>query len=139
MPHGNDFFQSKQTKVYLSISYIFLHLFEMIENQIVVKIELEVKVVSSLPFTFRLFLYKFFIKISDFKIECPGVWLCSAGGSVEITIRCLGYFFKTRPAPERFPILVHQVYTMEGYFQNIDSFSGMDRILGKIFITFFNK
>lgn len=54
------------------------------------------------------------------------------GGSVEITICCLGYFFKSR-APGRFPILVHKVFTMEGYFKEIDSFSSMDRILGKIF------
>lgn len=57
------------------------------------------------------------------------------GGSVETTISCLGYFFKSR-APGRFPILIHQVFTMEGYFQEIDSFSSMDRMLGKIFFFF---
>lgn len=55
------------------------------------------------------------------------------GGSVEITICCLGYFFKTR-APGRFPILIHQVFTMEGYFKEIYSFSNMDRILGKFLL-----
>lgn len=78
---------------------------------------------------------KYSYKFLFLKIECPGVWLCSAGGSIEVTICCLGYFFKTR-APGRFPIMIHQVFTMEGFFYNVDSFSSMDRTLGKICLQF---
>lgn len=60
------------------------------------------------------------------------------GGSVEITICCLGYFFKSR-APGRFPILIHQVFTMEGYFQGIDTVSSMDRILGELFLLMISE
>ncbi|XP_075162029.1 spermatogenesis associated 6-like protein [Haematobia irritans] len=69
---------------------------------------------------------RFHVKI-DLKLHavtCPGVWLCSHG-YLEVTLKTLGYFFRTGAIEPYFPILCHDHYKMEGYFKNTPSIASL--------------
>ncbi|XP_013108414.2 spermatogenesis associated 6-like protein isoform X2 [Stomoxys calcitrans] len=69
---------------------------------------------------------RFHVKI-DIKLHavtCPGVWLCSHG-YLEVTLKTLGYFFRTGAIEPYFPILCHDHYKMEGYFKNTPSIASL--------------
>ncbi|XP_061397539.1 uncharacterized protein LOC133333227 [Musca vetustissima] len=69
---------------------------------------------------------RFHIKI-ELKLQavtCPGVWLCSHG-YLEVTIKTLGYFFRTGAMEPYFPLLCHDHYKMEGYFKNTPSIASL--------------
>ncbi|XP_067613264.1 uncharacterized protein [Eurosta solidaginis] len=73
---------------------------------------------------------RFFVKI-DFELHavtCPGVWLCTHG-YLEVTIKTLGYFFRTGAMEPRFPLLCHDKFTMEGYFKSVGSLCELERVL----------
>uniref|UniRef100_A0A1I8M638 Spermatogenesis-associated protein 6 N-terminal domain-containing protein n=2 Tax=Musca domestica TaxID=7370 RepID=A0A1I8M638_MUSDO len=57
-------------------------------------------------------------------VTCPGVWLCSHG-YLEVTIKALGYFFRTGAMEPYFPLLCHDTYKMEGYFKNTPSIASL--------------
>nr|XP_014092824.1 uncharacterized protein LOC106619309 isoform X1 [Bactrocera oleae] len=61
-------------------------------------------------------------------VTCPGVWLCTHG-YLEVTIKTLGYFFRTGAMEPRFPLLCHDKFTMDGYFKSVGSISDLDRVL----------
>ncbi|KAH8419529.1 hypothetical protein KR222_004604 [Zaprionus bogoriensis] len=61
-------------------------------------------------------------------LTCPGVWLCSHG-YLEVTIKTLGYYFRTGAMEPRFPMLCHDQFTMEGYFRQVDSLEQMRQML----------
>ncbi|EDW18926.1 uncharacterized protein LOC6582759 isoform X1 [Drosophila mojavensis] len=61
-------------------------------------------------------------------VTCPGVWLCSHG-SLEATIKTLGYYFRTGAMEPRFPMLCHDEFTMEGYFKGVNSIDQMRDML----------
>ncbi|XP_037881428.1 uncharacterized protein LOC119632548 [Glossina fuscipes] len=48
-------------------------------------------------------------------ITCPGVWLCSHG-CLELTVKTLGYFFRTGAMEPLFPLLHLHHYKIQGYF-----------------------
>ncbi|XP_055693244.1 uncharacterized protein LOC129795790 [Lutzomyia longipalpis] len=50
-------------------------------------------------------------------VTCPGVWLCPYG-RVELTFRTMGYNFKTNGLEARFPLLFHEKFHMEGFYQD---------------------
>ncbi|ALC45144.1 CG14079 [Drosophila busckii] len=61
-------------------------------------------------------------------ITCPGVWLCSHG-YLEVTLKTLGYYFRTGAMEPRFPLLCHDTFVMEGYFKNVSSLAEMQRMV----------
>ncbi|XP_054732577.1 uncharacterized protein LOC129240673 isoform X1 [Anastrepha obliqua] len=61
-------------------------------------------------------------------VTCPGVWLCTHG-YLEVTIKTLGYFFRTGAMEPRFPLLCHDKFTMDGYFKSVGSLSDLERVL----------
>ncbi|XP_036327124.1 uncharacterized protein LOC118739720 [Rhagoletis pomonella] len=61
-------------------------------------------------------------------VTCPGVWLCTHG-YLEVTIKTLGYFFRTGAMEPRFPLLCHDKFSMEGYFKSVGSLSDLERVL----------
>ncbi|XP_055390223.1 uncharacterized protein LOC129619151 [Condylostylus longicornis] len=61
-------------------------------------------------------------------VTCPGVWLCTSG-YLELTIKTLGYFFKSGPMEPKFPMLCHDVFIMEGYFPSVRNFNELDKVL----------
>ncbi|XP_023300453.2 spermatogenesis associated 6-like protein [Lucilia cuprina] len=75
---------------------------------------------------------RFQVKI-NLKLEavtCPGVWLCSHG-YLEVTIKALGYFFRTGAMEPYFPLLCHDHFKMEGYFKNSPSLGHLINNLSK--------
>ncbi|XP_073840585.1 spermatogenesis associated 6-like protein [Musca autumnalis] len=69
---------------------------------------------------------RFHVKI-ELKLQavtCPGVWLCSHG-YLEVTIKTLGYFFRTGAMEPYFPLLCHDIFKMEGYFKNTPSIASL--------------
>lgn len=52
------------------------------------------------------------------QVTCPGVWLCQSG-PIKLMIRTLGYTFYTRPVQPRFPLILHEIFTVEGYFKDV--------------------
>ncbi|XP_037815920.1 spermatogenesis associated 6-like protein [Lucilia sericata] len=75
---------------------------------------------------------RFQVKI-NLKLEavtCPGVWLCSHG-YLEVTIKALGYFFRTGALEPYFPLLCHDHFKMEGYFKNSPSLGHLINNLSK--------
>lgn len=61
-------------------------------------------------------------------VTCPGVWLCSHG-YLEVTIKTLGYYFRTGAMDPRFPLLCHDQFVMEGYFRGVESLEEMKDLL----------
>ncbi|XP_026848004.1 uncharacterized protein LOC113566471 [Drosophila persimilis] len=61
-------------------------------------------------------------------LTCPGVWLCSHG-YLEVTIKTLGYYFRTGAMEPRFPMLCHDQFKMEGYFKSVGSLEEMHELL----------
>ncbi|KAM7357440.1 uncharacterized protein ACRADG_002791 [Cochliomyia hominivorax] len=57
-------------------------------------------------------------------ITCPGVWLCSHG-YLEVSIKSLGYFFRTGALEPYFPLLCHEQFKMEGHFKNAQSIANL--------------
>lgn len=52
------------------------------------------------------------------QVNCPGVWLCQSG-PVKLMIRTLGYTFYTQAVQPRFPLILHELFTVEGYFRDV--------------------
>uniref|UniRef100_A0A0A1XF41 Uncharacterized protein C9orf68 n=1 Tax=Zeugodacus cucurbitae TaxID=28588 RepID=A0A0A1XF41_ZEUCU len=78
----------------------------------------------------KMFPKRLFVKI-EFQLHavtCPGVWLCTHG-YLEVTIKTLGYFFRTGAMEPRFPLLCHDKFTMDGYFKSVGSVSDLERVL----------
>ncbi|XP_036326114.1 uncharacterized protein LOC118739092 isoform X2 [Rhagoletis pomonella] len=71
--------------------------------------------------------YYLFLKLLT-QVTCPGVWLCTHG-YLEVTIKTLGYFFRTGAMEPRFPLLCHDKFSMEGYFKSVGSLSDLERVL----------
>ncbi|TMW50671.1 hypothetical protein DOY81_004239 [Sarcophaga bullata] len=63
-------------------------------------------------------------------VTCPGVWLCSHG-YLEVTIKALGYFFRTGAMEPFFPLLCHDRFKMEGYFKNANNLASLINNLKK--------
>ncbi|CAD7081399.1 unnamed protein product [Hermetia illucens] len=61
-------------------------------------------------------------------ISCPGVWLCPSG-YVEITLKTLGYFFKTGPMEPKFPLLAHESFAMEGFFKSVRTLEDLEKAI----------
>lgn len=53
-------------------------------------------------------------------MTCPGVWLCQSG-PVKLMIRSLGHTFYTCSVRPRFPLIFHELFTIEGYFKDVHS------------------
>lgn len=49
-------------------------------------------------------------------MTCPGVCLCPSG-DVEVSLICLQHHFRTMPKPPRFPILLHETFTVGGFYR----------------------
>lgn len=49
-------------------------------------------------------------------MTCPGVCLCPSG-DVELSLTCLQYHFRTAPKSPRFPILLHETFTVNGFYR----------------------
>lgn len=64
----------------------------------------------------------------SFQISCPGVWLCPSG-YVEITLKTLGYFFKTGPMEPKFPLLAHESFAMEGFFKSVKTLEDLEKAI----------
>ncbi|GAB0086873.1 uncharacterized protein DMENIID0001_010740 [Sergentomyia squamirostris] len=50
-------------------------------------------------------------------VTCPGVWLCPYG-LVELSLRTMGYNYKTAGVEPRFPLLFHQKFHIEGFYRD---------------------
>lgn len=62
------------------------------------------------------------------QISCPGVWLCT-NGFLELTIKCLGRFFKSSLFEPKFPVFCYQRFNVEGCFKSINCYHELQEIL----------
>lgn len=51
------------------------------------------------------------------QVTCPGVCLCPSG-DIEVSLICLQHHFRTLPQPPRFPILLHETFTVSGFYRD---------------------
>ena len=58
------------------------------------------------------------------------MYLCQSG-DVELSIKSLGYNFRSHTIPPRFPMFVHETFKIEGCFNNVQSIQKLENILGK--------
>ncbi|XP_037934903.1 uncharacterized protein LOC119669172 [Teleopsis dalmanni] len=73
---------------------------------------------------------KYYVKVilDLHAVTCPGVWLCTHG-YIEVTIKTLGYYFRTGAMEPRFPLLCHDKFIMQGYFNTVNSMEDLERVL----------
>lgn len=63
-----------------------------------------------------------------FQITCPGVCLCPIG-DIELSIICLKSNFRTLPRPPHFPIILHEAFTVIGFYKNVNCLTQLQRTL----------
>ncbi|KAL5282568.1 hypothetical protein ACFFRR_005585 [Megaselia abdita] len=62
------------------------------------------------------------------QITCPGVWLCT-NGFLEITIKCMGHFFKSSLFEPKFPVFCYQRFYIEGRLESVSCYHELHEIL----------
>lgn len=99
-------------------------------NKYHMKIDLEIHTVSFFKYKtdINVIIYYNCISNISFKVTCPGVYLCASNG-IELTVKTLGYSFKTNEAPSRFPLLYHESFRMDGVFPKVTCLSELEKIL----------
>lgn len=65
------------------------------------------------------------------QITCPGVWLCQTS-QVELSINTLCYQFRSKAIPARFPLFIHETFTMEGHYKDADK--SIEQLIGRILV-----